>query len=108
LRGWGGEERGGVGGKGGGGGKGKKWPKPCMHIWVIKLKKKRNDFGKNYDSLVWSAPIDWVEFHATEWREIRNFRECIFSLGVALGRLQDTAIYICAISILHILHLVIP
>jgi hypothetical protein len=27
---------GGVGGKGGGGGRGKKWPKPCMHIWIIK------------------------------------------------------------------------
>jgi hypothetical protein len=31
---------GGVGGKGGGGGRGEKWPKPCMHIWVIKGKKK--------------------------------------------------------------------
>jgi hypothetical protein len=29
-----------VGGKGGGGGRGEKWPKPCMHIWIIKLKKK--------------------------------------------------------------------
>jgi hypothetical protein len=28
-----------VGGKGGGGGSGEKWPKPCMHIWIIKLKK---------------------------------------------------------------------
>jgi hypothetical protein len=25
-----------VGGKGGGGGRGKKWTKPCMHIWIIK------------------------------------------------------------------------
>jgi hypothetical protein len=25
-----------VGGKGGGGGRGEKWPKPCMHIWIIK------------------------------------------------------------------------
>jgi hypothetical protein len=24
-----------VGGKGGGGGRGEKWPKPCMHIWII-------------------------------------------------------------------------
>jgi hypothetical protein len=30
-----------VGGKGGGGGRGEKWPKLCMHIWIIKLKKKR-------------------------------------------------------------------
>jgi hypothetical protein len=28
-----------VGGKGGGGGRGVKWPKPCMHIWIIKEKK---------------------------------------------------------------------
>jgi hypothetical protein len=35
---WGGvgEGGGGVGGKGGGGGRGEKWPKPCMHIWIIK------------------------------------------------------------------------
>jgi hypothetical protein len=26
----------GVGGKGGGGGRGEKWPKHCMHIWIIK------------------------------------------------------------------------
>jgi hypothetical protein len=25
-----------VGGKGGGGSRGEKWPKPCMHIWIIK------------------------------------------------------------------------
>jgi hypothetical protein len=25
-----------VGGKGGGGGREEKWPKPCMHIWIIK------------------------------------------------------------------------
>jgi hypothetical protein len=25
-----------VGGKGGGGGRAEKWPKPCMHIWLIK------------------------------------------------------------------------
>jgi hypothetical protein len=25
-----------VGGKGGGEGRGEKWPKPCMHIWIIK------------------------------------------------------------------------
>jgi hypothetical protein len=29
-----------VGGKGGGGGRGEKWPKPCMHIWIIKEKEK--------------------------------------------------------------------
>jgi hypothetical protein len=28
-----------VGNKGGGGGRGEKWPKPCMHIWIIKEKK---------------------------------------------------------------------
>jgi hypothetical protein len=39
LRGWGREGGGGVGGKGGGGGRGEKWPKPCMHIWIIKEKK---------------------------------------------------------------------
>jgi hypothetical protein len=32
----GGEGVGGVGGKGGGGGRGYKWPKRCMHIWIIK------------------------------------------------------------------------
>jgi hypothetical protein len=25
-----------VGGKGGGGGSGEKWPKHCMHVWIIK------------------------------------------------------------------------
>jgi hypothetical protein len=40
----GGEGGGGVGGEGGGGGRGEKWPKPCMHIWIIKEKeKKRKD-----------------------------------------------------------------
>jgi hypothetical protein len=28
-----------VGGKWGGPGRGDKWPKPCMHIWIIKEKK---------------------------------------------------------------------
>jgi hypothetical protein len=35
----GGEGGGRVCGKGGGGGRGEKWPEPCMHIWIIKLKK---------------------------------------------------------------------
>jgi hypothetical protein len=41
LRGWEWEEGGGVGGKGGGGGRGEKWPKPCMHIWIIKQKQSK-------------------------------------------------------------------
>jgi hypothetical protein len=45
LRG-GGEGGGGVGGKGGSGGRGEKWPKPCMHIWVIKEKKNDPILGK--------------------------------------------------------------
>jgi hypothetical protein len=36
----GGEGGGGVGGKGGGEGMGEKWPKHCMHIRIIKEKKK--------------------------------------------------------------------
>jgi hypothetical protein len=36
----GGAGGGGVGGKGGGGGRGEKWTKPCMHVWIIKEKKK--------------------------------------------------------------------
>jgi hypothetical protein len=39
LRGWGGEGGNGVGGKGGGGGRGEKWPKPCMHIWIKKIRR---------------------------------------------------------------------
>jgi hypothetical protein len=31
-----------MGGKGGFGGSGEKWTKPCMHIWIIKEKKKNN------------------------------------------------------------------
>jgi hypothetical protein len=38
----GGEGGGGVGSKGGGGGRGEKWTKPCMHIWIIKEKWKKN------------------------------------------------------------------
>jgi hypothetical protein len=38
----GGEGGGGVGGKGGGRGRGEKWTKPCMHIWIIKEKWKKN------------------------------------------------------------------
>jgi hypothetical protein len=34
---------GGVGGTGGGGGRGEKWPKPCMHIWIIKEKWKKKE-----------------------------------------------------------------
>jgi hypothetical protein len=44
----GGEGGGGVGGKGGGGGRGEKWPKPCMHIWIIKQFKKLKIFLKNH------------------------------------------------------------
>jgi hypothetical protein len=40
IEGIGGEGGGGVGGKGGGGGRGEKWPKPCMHIWIIIKKRK--------------------------------------------------------------------
>jgi hypothetical protein len=36
-----------VGGKGGGGGRGEKWPKPCMHIWIIKKKY----YNKNHNFL---------------------------------------------------------
>jgi hypothetical protein len=32
-----------VGGKGGCGGRGEKWPKPCMHIWIIKQFKKKKE-----------------------------------------------------------------
>jgi hypothetical protein len=32
-----------VGGKGGGGGRGEKWPKPYMHIWIIKQLKNNNN-----------------------------------------------------------------
>jgi hypothetical protein len=35
-----------VGGKGGGGGRGEKWPKPCMHMWIIKEKKIEPDERK--------------------------------------------------------------
>jgi hypothetical protein len=31
----------------GGGGRGEKWPKPCMHIWIIKQFKKQNDKKEN-------------------------------------------------------------
>jgi hypothetical protein len=37
----GGEGGGGMGGKGGGGGRGEKWPKLCIHIWIIKQFKKK-------------------------------------------------------------------
>jgi hypothetical protein len=33
-----------VGGKGGGGSRGKKWTKPCMHIWIIKEKKVNSQY----------------------------------------------------------------
>jgi hypothetical protein len=50
LRGWGGEGGGGVGGKEGGEGRGEKWPKPCMHIWIIKeIKIKINKIKFNPD-----------------------------------------------------------
>jgi hypothetical protein len=47
IEGIGGEGGGGVGGKGGGGGRGEKWPKPCMHIWIIikKRKWKKKEFA---------------------------------------------------------------
>jgi hypothetical protein len=32
-----------MGGKRGGGGRGKKWTKPCMHIWIKKKKKKKKN-----------------------------------------------------------------
>jgi hypothetical protein len=46
LRELGGKRGGGVGGKGGGGGRGEKWPKPCMHIWIIKEKIKKRKLRK--------------------------------------------------------------
>jgi hypothetical protein len=44
------EGGGGVGGKGGGGGRGEKWTKPCMHIWIVK-EKKRNRGIKGREQL---------------------------------------------------------
>jgi hypothetical protein len=51
-----GEGGGGVGGKGGGGDRGEKWPKPCMHIWIIKekWKKKEDDYDDNNNELIFS------------------------------------------------------
>jgi hypothetical protein len=39
-----------MGGKGGGGGRGEKWTKPCMHIWIIKEKWKKNVPTNIWDS----------------------------------------------------------
>jgi hypothetical protein len=39
-----------VGGKGGGGGKGEKWPKPCMHIWIIKGKNKNKKIKSHFNT----------------------------------------------------------
>jgi hypothetical protein len=46
---WGGKGGGRVGGKGGGGGRGEKWPKPSMHIWIIKKKRfcEKNEYASN-------------------------------------------------------------
>jgi hypothetical protein len=52
LRGWEGEGGGGVSGKGGGGGRGEKWPKPCMHIWINKIKKIKK---KKENSIYWEV-----------------------------------------------------
>jgi hypothetical protein len=41
-----------VGGKGEGGGRGEKWPKPCMHIWIIKEK-------KEIFSIDWSIKLNY-------------------------------------------------
>jgi hypothetical protein len=41
-----------VGGKGGGGGSGEKWTNPCMHIWIIKEKKKSALFFQGPDDNV--------------------------------------------------------
>jgi hypothetical protein len=42
-----------VSGKGGGGGRGKKWTKPCMHIWIIKEKwKKKKKIAWNSHSSI--------------------------------------------------------
>jgi hypothetical protein len=43
-----------VGGKGGGGGRGEKWTKPCMHIWIIKEKKKKSYAWEIHCDQVWS------------------------------------------------------
>jgi hypothetical protein len=43
---WEGGDR--VCGKGGGGGMGEKWPKPCMHIWIIKEKGKKKRMYKQH------------------------------------------------------------
>jgi hypothetical protein len=46
-----------VGGKGGGRGRGEKWPKPCMHIWII-IKKKRRDEQRKYTD-AYCSKIVW-------------------------------------------------
>jgi hypothetical protein len=42
-----------VGGKGGGGGRVEKWPKPCMHIWIIKEKRKKIREGVVHYRQIW-------------------------------------------------------
>jgi hypothetical protein len=48
-----------VGGKGGGGGRGEKWPKPCMHIWIIKLKENVMCIYTERSNQVCNKPSDY-------------------------------------------------
>jgi hypothetical protein len=41
-----------VGGKGGDGGRREKWPKHCMHIWIIKQLKKKDFVGRVFNSVL--------------------------------------------------------
>jgi hypothetical protein len=41
-----------VGGKGGSGGRAEKWPKPCMHIWMIKQQQQKKRMNIEFSNLL--------------------------------------------------------
>jgi hypothetical protein len=64
-----------VGGKGGGGGWGEKWTKPCMHIWIIKEKKRKENPTGSLGKLLLEVIIDI--YNVREFN-ITTQNSCIF------------------------------
>jgi hypothetical protein len=99
-----GRGRGGVGGKGGSGGRGEKWPKPCMHIWIIKqknFKKKRYPCLHSHSkSLIFNfshIQIIWFLSSHPLSSTIGNVQNFFSEMVMAVGLISGPSILFCSI-----------
>jgi hypothetical protein len=85
-----------MGGKGEGGGKGEKGPKPCMHIWIIKKKEKKEivliSLYKDILALTYTLNINYFIWCSVEITEISPDMIDIVKNNVNLPNIHDIII----------------